>query len=664
MTTDQNNAETMLKYLAVGILSALAAWIWIQRNIPDQLSDSKTVHLISPAPKSPRQNASNDPDDAVSPNSQKSETNLLSEAIQKENLEFLVAAIASKQSIDPEAGFRVFEMVCERGSETDMQTILMESILLPPEQEDRIRIALSKLVDRGNIACFSWLSRSQNSRYQSIAKNYFLWEFDRKPWDRVRVHQIFSHLDTDVLQLINPIVAKCSTSDEDRIAWVIELLESRLQKTIAPIQEALLVNESNIDVVMRFMPHLSFAHYTIPKYVHLLKPSHFNAVSQIYKNRQVPSELLPYYMRQSEESLHALFDNNLAFREQLQTEWNNILRKGLITNEFKSMFEPFLKRIGTLALSDSTWTTFDASQSSLPEWDWFWRQGFRPNARTTESCKLVLAIQYQDMVLLRNVLSKDSIELQQLLTGCIFLKKLEPHAKDDETFLFFPLTEAAGTWNAQAVALILERCVIQKPWKQPSPLAAAAKAGKLDVFRLFLGSTYFVNKEWVDEFSKWAENEEANIDPFIDEIQSLDGLPNEVYQGIGILAARRGNQNQMVKSLEHFPTRRIYSGNTRKLSKESLVEMEQGWSPDCSAIVKAAIPHPKCLARLQFEGFKIGVQEVAEILRRENPESLIVALRDLETRNQCLHVPHVILNENTSTKMKSLFSSLIGVDYP
>ena len=223
-----------------------------------------------------------------------------------------------------------------------------------------------------------------------------------------------------------------------------------------------------------------------------------------------------------------------------------------------------------------------------------------------------------------------------------------------------PLAEAASTGNLQAVSLILDRIGNDiKQWKHTSPLLSAAKAGKIDVFKYLLRYPGFVNKEFLDEFSKWSLDTGTEVEQYVDEIQMLKGLSTEIHQSIGIGAAQRGNVKQMVASFEHVPFRKIYSGNTQNMTKESLIALEIGIRLEPSLFVKAAIPHPKCLARLQFEGFRIGHQEVAEIMKQENSESLKIALQDLETRNQCRLVPHVIVNESMSKQIVDLFYSLI-----
>lgn len=420
MRSLKQSGKQLLQYAVVLCLSATAAWIWYRRNVPYVRPATPVARLPQPAPKNqPESNSKTwilnpDPEQARNPE-------LLLEAIKGGNLQFLYKAIDSNQRVDNDFGLRVFDLVCEHGTVETMHSILAKSIYLPPTQGNRISLAIDKLIDRGRFDCFSLIGQSQNLNYQTVGQNYFVREFSRTPFDSARLNRLLSVINTDLVQILNPLVAACKDIQDERIEWIIEVLKNQPRRRPGQEQTELRVNESNVDIVMRLMPYLPAPRSKVATYLHLLNASHFDSVCEIFKNQMIPDAMMPYVLGQNSKSLQVLFKANSSFRAQLKSKWNSELRNGVISTEFKRRYEPIIGLILEQSIAEDRWITFDAGQSSLPEWDWLWRQGFRPKATTKVACKIVLAIRNQDMDLLHDGLSNDTPELRQLLAGSMLL---------------------------------------------------------------------------------------------------------------------------------------------------------------------------------------------------------------------------------------------------
>lgn len=571
--------------------------------------------------------------------------------------------------------FQLLLLAMEHGSSQSIEAIDRVILRFDPEDSAVMLTALQKLLDHGDKDV---IGAVLNAPYRfsidgAIVQKLVLSEFSREPWDPIRFERASRCLQDNYHSVMKDLIVISTEGSVDRWRWLVEKLEDLRSRNLLYSSEVdLALNKSglataaNIDRLLAFLPFLQtnkgeFVKENLP----FFKPEHFESVCAGVKGN-FPPGLVDYALRQDTAKIVEQLQRDASFYRQLQARWNEA------TGGIGPSVEPFDSIAGhilVLSQKDSGWKSFgDWKPEIIDKYLWLWDHGFRPNEQTAIATTLYLAIRFHDTELLRQAVQSRSTELDKCLTQGIPLKPNRLRTMHDDA-LFIPLLEAIRDWDLEAVRLLTPADVYDwRNWKHSNPIAVAAQQRKPQVCEYLAGIGVLLNDQAREAVAALGSGADVAV---LENVAKLDTreagqlAPNLVLQ-----AAQTGDLSKLETVLGHVdfhgqPTR-LDDQATPDLIMHTLESTRRNWTvqPGIQEAVIAAIPFPRCFARLQFEGFPIGHRVVEAIMESGQSETLEIALSDMVTRRDCEHdVLPILTKARQHPHMAELYQELGMLDH-
>ena len=547
----------------------------------------------------------------------------------------------------------LFEQACEHNASKVIAVLGQSQGTIKAISPERMGASFRKLIEKRNFVAIESILNSRFNFDQFPFLNYFVKEeFARSPWNEALISRFTSRQEYQFDSQVAELLKIALDGDQNRWNWLVDKLRNR---SINYVLEAFVrenpPNSSNISRLIDLMPFYDNRDYFLNDCYRkgLLNKSHFPSIAKLYRGRYLPKETVNLLYLQDPEVAREWIEGNKFVRLQVQSDWYEAkdLRK----------FESCLEAIRPFTKMESGWTLYNHQNIDIDRWNWLWDHGFRPGSDASPVTILILSILQKDIALFRTTITDSSPGFQYFLESGLPVTR-ETELSPDENRVFVPLLEAIRTWNLEAVESILKshRYDWQK-WKHANPVATAMLANKPDIVSHLIAAGVPLDAVSAEKLKKKTKVDLS--DTLLQMGTPADGTTEQFAISAAIEAAKNGNLINLGKAIESVNSY-VDSTNIQNRDPKKSLSLRDSifFSDKFRQIVLAAVDQPRCLEMLQFQGFPIDATVLQGIMRVGNHQSLVIAMRDIQTRSEIPRNQTAILAAAKNEEMATLFLNL------
>lgn len=559
----------------------------------------------------------------------------------------------------------MFERACEHNASKVIAVVGQSHGSLKSLSKERILSSFRKLIENKNYdgirSVLNWRIQSTDLPYLNA---FIREEFAKEPWNEELMSRFTAWENYQLASQLKDLLKIAVEGDSARWTWLMGKMKTvETSQAIAAFLMEVPATAENVDRLIEIMPYFpnrnDFLNDCYRK--GLLNKSHFNSIGKLYQRVSLPKEILNLLYEQDLEVVKEWMEVNRHVREQVQLAW--------FEGKELSRFEPCIEVIRPFTKNERDWPVYSHGDINIDRWNWLWNHGFRPREDASPITILTLAILQKDIELCRQSFTQSSPEFSYFLenglqvTGNAKPLPNEQQLNRESNFVqnedgkFIPLLVAIRTWDLDAVKTILASHPFDwRRWHFTNPVVAALLANKKEMAAHLL--TVGVPLDAVS-LQKLKQYPDVNLTGLLPEtvvetpkdLNSVDNLTIAAQN-----AARAGDLNKLGKVLESASFRSDIQQNENRSYLQMLeLHDDEYFRKKWQSILLASVDQPRCLERLQLEGFPIETKVLKEIMRVGNQQSLAIAMRDIQTRMEILQNEGEILAAAKSEEMAIAF---------
>ncbi len=535
---------------------------------------------------------------------------------------------------------RAFNTACSLEKPRAIEAIELNRYNLTQKDSEDLEKSLDLLADRRNEACLqaAMTNFGRNFGLQQRLTQWIIKQFERTPWDSQRFELVVRN--NRAGGLVNEkLVLASLTGSEERYNWLCDYLSRAPRNELAAAFNELnknpsIIKEENVGRVLGLLAAAgSGVGTTFEQVIPFLKPEHFESFRKVVKKQTISFPAFQYILKQPPEVLRPWLEQDNALLARVHDE----LKKSLQADSPPiplSEFEPLAPMLAEVFKASDSIDMFGNQSENKPRAvEWLWAHGFRPGQKVLPHIRIYLAIHFKDRALL-----EDAMRSSPTLSNYINMGWPEFNEKF-ETYVFVPLLETIRTWDLEAVKILMSSKQHDwRIWRHPNPLMVAIECKKQDVYEYLLKSGVTFDE---DSRKKLATDPAIDTKVMKDAIESSGLPPEQMALNLFENAVKSGDMKRVEEMLKTYKFRREVNIPNLDI-KQQFTHLEascNSWrsSNEIVRIVDASIPFPAIFARLQSEGFPIGVDTVIKIIKADSTECLEMALSDLATQTAIAH---------------------------